>query len=203
METVTIKYETYKFEELTEEAQEKVLEKAREAKGQYDSEWIFECTLDDWKEKLESMGMDDVKIQFSGFWSQGDGASFNANVELKEFIKHANLPEGKYRHLIRLIEAEGMEASILTNHFGNHYSHENTRDLSLESNIWRRYTPRLFKLLKELENELEEFRSNLSLELYSDLEKAWDYAMSEECLREDIEAQENVYLEYGKVFLNR
>lgn len=200
METVTVEYNTYKFEELSEEAQEKALDTFRKSKGQYDSEFIFECVLDDWKEKLENLGMDDVKIQFSGFWSQGDGASFNANIDLKEFIKHANIDKKKYRHVLRLIEDEQIDAAIVNTNFANHYSHERTRYLSLETEIWSDSTPRLHKLVAELENELEEFRYDLAQDLYKALEQSWDYAMSKECLVEDIDANEYIFLDNGKLF---
>jgi len=46
--------------------------------GNFDNNIWSETTLEEWKEALEQMGFSDVEIDFSGFWSQGDGASFTA-----------------------------------------------------------------------------------------------------------------------------
>lgn len=40
-------------------------------------EW-WDHVYDEWKAELEDMGFDDVDINFTGFYSQGDGASFTA-----------------------------------------------------------------------------------------------------------------------------
>lgn len=39
-----------------------------------------ETTLDEWKEKLKKLGFLDAEIAYSGFCSQGDGASFTAEI---------------------------------------------------------------------------------------------------------------------------
>lgn len=61
------------FEQLDERAK-------IEAKVWYEQHWLdyewWDCVEDDWKERLEKKGFMDPKISFSGFWSQGDGASF-------------------------------------------------------------------------------------------------------------------------------
>jgi hypothetical protein len=45
-------------------------------------------------EKLEELGFDDPKIEYSGFWSRGDGASFTSkSLDLQVFLK-------KYRNMI-------------------------------------------------------------------------------------------------------
>src|ERR1035441_4221080 len=52
-----------------------------------DYEW-WDSDYDHWKEKLGELGFTKVAIKFSGFYSQGDGASFTASV-----IREFNLPE--------------------------------------------------------------------------------------------------------------
>ena len=74
MKTQTITKNFYLFNELSEEQKQEVLDRHRG----YDVdhfEW-FEYTIDDYKEILEIIGFYDIDINFSGFWSQGDGASF-------------------------------------------------------------------------------------------------------------------------------
>ena len=43
-------------------------------------EYIFEL----WKKALDQIGFENAAIAFSGFWSQGDGASFTASVNVAE-----------------------------------------------------------------------------------------------------------------------
>ena len=41
---------------------------------------------------MEALGLTDIEVEYSGFWSQGDGASFTARVynsENKKFITEA------------------------------------------------------------------------------------------------------------------
>lgn len=45
----------------------------------YQNEW-YDFIYDDWKETLENAGFINPEIHFSGFWSQGDGACFDAAV---------------------------------------------------------------------------------------------------------------------------
>lgn len=65
------------FDQLEDRAKEKARSWYRE--GAFDDEW-WEFIFDDWKEWLAKAGFgDDPEINFTGFWSQGDGASFTCN----------------------------------------------------------------------------------------------------------------------------
>jgi len=198
MEQVTVNYNTFKFEELSEKSQEKAIDTYRENKAQWDSEFIFECTLEDWKEKLEGMGFLAPKIYFSGFSCQGDGACFEAECDLTEIIKHVDTKT--YRHLIELIDDNQISCSIESTSYANHYNHERTRYIEIENPFWHERCPRANALGKRLREELEEFRYDLAHQIYVSLEKDWDYAMSDECIKEDIECNELVFLEDGQVF---
>lgn len=72
-ETITKTY--LKFNELSPEQKQKVLDKNRHYNTDFD--W-FEESIGEFKTKLEKLGFYDVKVEFSGFSSQGDGASFTA-----------------------------------------------------------------------------------------------------------------------------
>lgn len=76
-QTKTIKtYATW--DELTEIQKEKELEKRRYKHGQFLSEFQLECEVENFKEKLKKLGFKNIKIYYSGFSSQGDGACFEA-----------------------------------------------------------------------------------------------------------------------------
>lgn len=78
MQTKTIT--TYSFTELSDEAKETARSWWREHGLDY--EW-YDCTLDYAKEVGAVLGIDIDKIHFSGFWSQGDGASFTSSYRYK------------------------------------------------------------------------------------------------------------------------
>ena len=78
MQTKTIT--TYSFAELSDEAKETARSWWREHGLDY--EW-YDCTFDYVKEVGAVLGIDIDKIHFSGFWSQGDGASFESSYRYK------------------------------------------------------------------------------------------------------------------------
>lgn len=64
-----------KFNELSPSQQTKVLDKNRDIN--VDDQW-YEFTYEAYTNKLSKLGFYDIKLSFSGFYSQGDGASFSA-----------------------------------------------------------------------------------------------------------------------------
>lgn len=50
-----------------------------------DHDW-WDCTVETWKNALAEIGFLDADIRFSGFWSQGDGASFTASIDAEKII---------------------------------------------------------------------------------------------------------------------
>ena len=88
MREVTIPSKTltiYSFNELPEDVQASTIEKNRDTNVFSGSNW-YESVLDWWKEKLEIIGFEDADIRFSGFWSQGDGASFTAHCDEEKIL---------------------------------------------------------------------------------------------------------------------
>jgi hypothetical protein len=73
------------FEQLNDEAKEQAREWYRE--GGLDYDW-WEHIYEEWTAALKEMGFDGIDIAFSGFSSQGDGASFTA--KRFDFLMWAN-----------------------------------------------------------------------------------------------------------------
>ena len=92
MKKITINL--YSFNELSPEIQKKVLDDNRTINVNYN--W-HDFIYDNWKEKLTSFGFINPEIYFSGFYSQGDGACFDADIDLETVLKNA--PE-EYKKLI-------------------------------------------------------------------------------------------------------
>lgn len=120
----TIELKAYEFKELSDEAKEKVLERYRN--WNVDDAYWYEPTTDYWKEKLEEIGFSDAEIQFSGFWSQGDGACFNGNVDAETFAK----THGYNAAEIELVQISDPQYKIVT--VNHHYCHYNTRDVQFD-----------------------------------------------------------------------
>lgn len=85
-----VQKEVYTFGELLRLEEEgtvdsRVVEQVREKLQEWatDGDW-WEYTVDLWEEALEQVGFTEVKIYFSGFANQGDGASFEARVNVEK-----------------------------------------------------------------------------------------------------------------------
>ena len=65
-----------KFTELSEAQQDQVIDKLSDINVDY-IQW-HESIYEYYSDKLKALGFYDIKFEFSGFWSQGDGASFTA-----------------------------------------------------------------------------------------------------------------------------
>jgi hypothetical protein len=73
----------YRFDELSDEAKEKAREWYRE--GNLDHDW-WDGVYDMWTKALNQIGFSDVRIYFSGFSSQGDGACFVARIDIEAVL---------------------------------------------------------------------------------------------------------------------
>lgn len=70
---------TYKyFNEFDAETQDMIIRKYDRI-NEYSWEFVSDDLIKDFTGELESMGYSDIKIQYTGFYSQGDGLSFTAN----------------------------------------------------------------------------------------------------------------------------
>jgi len=124
-----IKVLIYEFEELTANAQKKVFADHRQ--DYVDPYWwtnVYEDFIDDMKKYGIVLAHDD--IHFSGFGSQGDGASFDFSMCSDDIMKYLTFTNqlSKYKILVGLIRNNSdVAVYTLTNKFSNTYSHEHTR----------------------------------------------------------------------------
>lgn len=183
-------YTTYKFNELPAEAKAKVLKNNHDINTE--ENW-YEYYFDEVHERLEDLGYNNVDISFSGFWSQGDGASFTADIDLIKWLKeHKRL--SYYKKLIKDIDSENIYGNI--KRIDNYYSHYNTCNTSIYGSY---LTDEKFKLVDQLMEEIESERRQLCKEIYKQLEKAYDYLTSEEAIIETLEANDYDFTLDGKI----
>ena len=76
--------ETFSFSELSPTAKKHAIDELRDTNVDY-NDW-HEPIIEDFENEMKEFGLSDVDVQYSGFYSQGDGASFTAEVEDPELF---------------------------------------------------------------------------------------------------------------------
>lgn len=115
------------YEDLSPKAKEKAL---MWFSSELDYQW-WDCTYAQAKEDAKAKGFDIEDIRFSGFWSQGDGASWTGTVNLSQFIDHYlkddNPAYGRYFTLQAIIDEgnDWVERHVTVSRSGYHYVHSN------------------------------------------------------------------------------
>jgi hypothetical protein len=197
----TISVNLYTFGELTPEAQHKVIE--RERYINVDSSFWYEPIIEDWTEELEHRGFEQVKILFSGFGSQGDGACFVARINIAAYLKAHNLAD-TYPLLARY--PEYVEAYLQHNGW---YYHERSTSLTPFFNA-EVVDPggsgisdeevRVEQEYEALEKGIYQEAVRLGREIYKALEDEFDYQTSAEAVQDTLIANEYTYLSEGTRF---
>jgi hypothetical protein len=180
----------YKFNELSPTAKQKAIE--AHASSLWD-DW-FSGTISEWQDKLSQRGYKDPEIRFSGFWSQGDGASFSCSLDFKGESAESFLTEShKAKLTAKRVEwkMDGYDTGEFwvfgTIHATGRYCHHNTMTLddwditfdnaSTES---KEFLDELSEDATELPSEIINEAKSLAQEIYKDLEKEYNYLTSEE-----------------------
>ena len=185
-----------KWARLPASAQQKLLEKYRNSST--DHEW-WDCEYEDFVEQCSGRGVcvDPQKIYFSGFWSQGDGASFNGYVSdwpavLKTAVKDENLRA----KAIELAEELGWSFSSTQSGYyaSNLRCSANFRvrecpydeeEDPLRAAAWASGELSVADT-DDIEESITDFFNSLADELYHNLESAYDYLTCDEAVVEDI-----------------
>ena len=199
----------FTYEELTPKAKEKALEWFSRT---LDYEW-WEHTYGCAKEDGADMGFDIEDIRFSGFWSQGDGASWTGRVDLGQFLEHhlqEDTPDHhRYFVLQALLDEQWVEKYANVTRSGFHYVHSNTMrldstDFSVVDRLDETDEERLqadgplqradvyqlwqgidgANLIEDLEEWVIEKAREFADKIYNDLEQEFDHLTSEESLIE-------------------
>lgn len=173
----------YSFDELSEEAKQFALNKYRYSQVSWDSDWdmfvIEECTT-----LLKENGFEDAKIHYSGFCSQGDGASFDADIDLDKFIT-PNEREA----------LKGIDIAWEIYRISHQYVHELSRSVSY---CGGHYPEELESIIESITQRIEASRLSLCKEVYNILGKEYNYLVSDECLIAQFKEMDDDFLETGK-----
>lgn len=136
---------TYTFEELRPDAQTRAI--ADWAENGLHYEWwdsVYETAKEDGKER----GFEIDDIRFSGFWSQGDGASWTGRVRAVPYLdwKLATLDPndprfGPWTVLREIADNNFLIRSIEISRGGGMHVHENTMKTDDDSSYYASYDP--------------------------------------------------------------
>ena len=175
----------FTFDELSKESQQKLIEGFRQ---DYDPDYshIYYDFINDMSEQYGAdISVDD--IQWSGFWSQGDGACFTC-----DFDEEVIFPILKERSLtgdqVQCLEELGVEvqsAQSIRCGPSNFYSHENTvtGDLLFSVPDGKEFD---VEIVNDLESEFTTIIRESCKDLYRRLEDEYDHTTSDEAIIEEI-----------------
>ena len=183
---------TYEIHELSKASKKAAIEEIKRmdsfAEQDVDLDWVIENETED----LEALGLENVEISFSGFWSQGDGASFTGRVDdIPKFMKAIGIDTSAI--LDKALEAIPDVYDMYIVRIDSRYVHENTVRFEIE-NIddtelilmsgfgLGDITIDLNDVLVEIDFEAKASKwvKGKSREIYDKLEKAYEEEFSDE-----------------------
>ena len=214
---------TYTYQQLTDEAKEKVKQWWYEHGAEYD--W-WDDTYEDFKRDGYELGFVIDKMNFTGFYSQGDGACWEGQIDVATWLK-THTEDSIARDAWRALIAEDFCDKHFSIHTkNNHYSHSNTMtcvgwdwvDANGEEDYLYLTKPSIFQGMhyKELHNLIRstdfpytdpndieqagfESAKEYADELYKRLREEYEYLTSEESLIESCEANDWQFNEEGEM----
>jgi len=191
---------TYQFSELSNEAQEKALEKYYD--WNVSDDFWHECVIDDVKEIGKIIGIDIENVYFSGFSSQGDGACFEGDYEYKKgafkALKAYAPKEYELHDIVKALQElqrkNFYRLSANVKHRG-HYNHEMCTDIQVWSD-----NESMEGANDEAHDGIQELLRDFMHWIYKRLESDFDYLTSEETLREYFTDSDYEFTEDGKLY---
>lgn len=197
----------YSFDELSPEIQERLIEEEREILSEED--WRHESVIEDFKDDMKEVGINDLEAEFFEFYSQGDGASFTSDdIDSRKLLKSMgvkssydlNMGDGestgnKFFDIISDLAEIGLSEDtritpdnlrISVYRTSSRHSHEYTVaaniDVEDEPEGWRDTNG----FISKLEEETTRYIREKCKDLYRRLQVEQDRLMSEETIKENL-----------------
>lgn len=194
----------FSFDELPAKVRAKVLEKNRDVNVDYDW-WDF--VYEDFQQLAEYFGLDvDLKNTFfSGFYHQGQGSAYTANIDVVKLVKCLQAESWKeyapketfsfqvtpnMLRVCKLIEARKISFSMWVEPANRETSvHvENETDVSSDGKIME--PVQIFSAMDDLVVLVEDVCKSLNRWFFKSLQNDYDYRVSDEAIIETIKANE-------------
>jgi hypothetical protein len=166
-----------------------------------DFNFWHEAEIEHHEEQLKIAGYQNVKIHFSGFYSQGDGACFTGDINVVAWIEK-NAPV-KYARILKLIKAGFIDTYSAEIKHRGHYYHERSTDLFIDFRIYGNLgtsAVNVCGLLDVLVTDIETDIIERGREIYKDLKADYEYLTSEEAIIETLQINDYEFNEDGSIF---
>jgi len=166
-----------------------------------DYDW-YEYVYENFKTDCNAVGVIVHDIQFSGFWSQGDGATFSGRVYVYEWMAHKGF-DVTHPAVYIACRDDGSYVSLEKGKFNNmranlaEYTCETTPSgmfEGLEQEAWEELVGAQLSDLS-IEDEVLSFCDDLAGKLYINLRDEYEHLTSEEMFIEHCEANEITFEE--------
>lgn len=199
----------FEFHELSPSAKERAIYKYSESLW---DDWHGHVTSE-WESDLHEEGFLLPKIMFSGFWSQGDGACFEAHLyftgdKALRWLKPEDV-ERVRAHQVRA-RMDGLPVPEVTIsgkiYRSGYYFHENTMQIDAQITFDGNDLDHVYDYLDaafQFDNDdypldaILDYARHLACDIYSDLEKEYEYQTSEEHVAEMSHCNDWKYDEEG------
>jgi hypothetical protein len=196
----------FTFQELNPAAQQRAIEQYAESLW---GDW-YEHVYADWETRLKNEGFHEPRIEFSGFWSQGDGASFKAwfyftGAEAEKWLK----PEDRDLLIAKRVEwkMDGHDPGDLILDGGiqrsGRYSHHMTMEVAGIRPMFYHENRPVVDFAEGFAgyvfDSILEHARGLAQEIYQDLEKEYEYLTGEEHVAEMSNANDWQYSKKGNL----
>ena len=174
------------FEELNDDQKKKVIENIR-SHVEDDYNYVAGDMVTEFKYNLEqTYGMTDADIAYSGFWSQGDGASFSCKyVDIPKFLNATNQQE-----LLDKLSPHIDEIEANLERIDTRYANSNTVKANVLFMGDNEIEEELGNELNQLEELLDQFQKDESGRIYGELEDTYDHMTSDDSAIEYIHDNE-------------
>lgn len=190
MKTKIIKLFT--FNELSEAQKLQVLDKHRNINVEFE-EW-FEPCIDYWQNILLNNGFLNCEINFSGFWSQGSGASFTCkSINLDDILESFNLKKLINNRFINLLDFGLIDFEFSLTRYNSMYYHEKTTSLQFYFKTDHLGT-NINRYLDNLSDQIQTILSNeilsINKQIYQDLKNDYYHLTSDKNIIETFQSND-------------
>ena len=175
----------YSFSELSKEVQAKLIEEYRNDSAFIDFEFTEQDIISEIENEAEAMGIQDFDFKYSGFYSQGDGASFTGTLTKElvvEVLKQASNAKDWAEHYGNKFD------EVYVHRNSTMYVHHNSvevdffhdgDDVEISLEDWR-----------QLMSYFTDWKDNLCQKFYNRLLESYEAHTSDEHIASLLEGQE-------------
>ena len=94
-----------------------------------------ECVIEQFKEEMKELGVTVEDTYYSGFWSQGDGASWKGSVDMPAYLLRAHPDDLKRMCLLQVIEEGHITNQVVIGCGYSNYVHDGTMTATADLSV--------------------------------------------------------------------